>query len=268
LESIAEGYKGLGATKQVESQIWARHLAFRYSYLRRPRSLEYISSETDSADNMRFCRPSSNEPAIWLCSRAHWPTNAFCQCGDKFGFCRSRRLFGNVCEEECSGVPAPAHLQIGRPNLFLIRSRSLRRSIAVGDAPGDRIPTHVRASSGTMLPIGRGLSCGRSPGVPMVRWIAFDDDTAEAVVSRLRRGAAEIQHSVPVDAALRTDGSAVLVLPSPNPGKLLVARFSTRKSTVLRPPSPSVARPAAFAPPPIRKSVESVKKPWWRKIVA
>ncbi len=37
----------------------------------------------------------------------------------------------------------------------------------------------------------------------MVRWIAFDDDTAEAVVSRLRRGAAEIQSNSPVDAALQ-----------------------------------------------------------------
>jgi hypothetical protein len=119
-----------------------------------------------------------------------------------------------------------------------------------------------------MLRIDRGFFCGRSLGVPMVRWIAFDDDTAEAVVSRLRRGAAEIQHSVPVDAALRTDGSAVLVLPSPNPGKLLVARFSTRKSTVLRPPPPPVAHPTAIAPPVMKKGVESVKKPWWRKIVA
>jgi hypothetical protein len=101
----------------------------------------------------------------------------------------------------------------------------------------------------------------------MVRWIAFDDDTAEAVVSRLRRGAAEIQHSVPVDAALRTDGSAVLVLPSPTPGKLLVARFNARKN-ILQAPSPTAPRPIAIAPPTIKKPVESVKKPWWRKIVA
>ncbi len=53
----------------------------------------------------------------------------------------------------------------------------------------------------------------------MIRWIAFDDDTAEAVVSRLRRGAAEIQHNSPVDAALQAAGPSVIVLPSSTPGK-------------------------------------------------
>lgn len=103
----------------------------------------------------------------------------------------------------------------------------------------------------------------------MVRWIAFDDDTAEAVVSRLRRGAAEIQHTTPVDAALGTHGSAVLVLPSQTPGKLLVARFSAAKkaepSASFAPPKrESILGPASI----MRKPVESAKKPWWRNIVA
>jgi hypothetical protein len=102
----------------------------------------------------------------------------------------------------------------------------------------------------------------------MVRWIAFDDDTAEAVVSRLRRGAAEIQHTTPVDAALGTHGSAMLVLPSPTPGKLLVARFSAPKkaepSALLAPKRDSVLGPSAV----MRKPVAAVKKPWWRSIVA
>ena len=103
----------------------------------------------------------------------------------------------------------------------------------------------------------------------MVRWIAFDDDTAEAVVSRLRRGAAEIQHTTPVDAALGTHGSAVLVLPSPTPGKLLVARFSAPKkaepSALLAPPK---REPALHPASVMRKPAESAKKPWWRNIVA
>ena len=102
----------------------------------------------------------------------------------------------------------------------------------------------------------------------MVRWIAFDDDTAEAVVSRLRRGAAEIQHTTPVDAALGTHGSAVLVLPSPTPGKLLVARFSAPKKAeppaILAPPK----RESILGPAIMRKPVASAKKPWWRNIVA
>jgi hypothetical protein len=106
------------------------------------------------------------------------------------------------------------------------------------------------------------------PGVPMVRWIAFDDDTAEAVVSRLRRGAAEIQHTTPVDAALGTHGSAMLVLPSPTPGKLLVARFSAPKK--VEPPAVLAApkRDSVLFPASMRKPVDTAKKPWWRNIVA
>jgi len=101
----------------------------------------------------------------------------------------------------------------------------------------------------------------------MVRWIAFDDDTAEAVVSRLRRGAAEIQHNSPVDAALHADGPSVIVLPSSNPGKLLIARFTKCKASeptpVLKPSATMIASPV-----PPKKQAASMKKPWWRKFVA
>ena len=102
----------------------------------------------------------------------------------------------------------------------------------------------------------------------MVRWIAFDDDTAEAVVSRLRRGAAEIQSNTPVDAALHASGPSVIVLPSSTPGKLLIARFSRRKiDTALPvPPGPSAAVVSSLIPP--KKPVTSLKKPWWRRLVA
>ena len=103
----------------------------------------------------------------------------------------------------------------------------------------------------------------------MVRWIAFDDDTAEAVVSRLRRGAAEIQHSVPVDAALRSDGSAVLVLPSRTPGKLLVARFISHRQVLFPPkvektvPIPVVSHTALKKAP-----MPAVRPSWWRRLGA
>ena len=103
------------------------------------------------------------------------------------------------------------------------------------------------------------------PEFPMVRWVAFDDDTAEAVVSRLRRGAAEIQHNMPVDAALRAEGPSVLVLPSHNPGRLLIARFSPRKDAQLPTTNARTARPV---PPAPSKPAASARKPWWRKLVA
>jgi hypothetical protein len=101
----------------------------------------------------------------------------------------------------------------------------------------------------------------------MVRWIAFDDDTAEAVVSRLRRGAAEIQHNTPVDAALHAAGPSVIVLPSSTPGKLLIARITKAKSNEPAADFKSLATP--IVPPPLpKKQAASVKKPWWRKFVA
>ena len=101
----------------------------------------------------------------------------------------------------------------------------------------------------------------------MVRWIAFDDETAEAVVSRLRRGAAEIQNNTPIDAALQNAGPSVIVLPSPTPGKLLIARFSCRKHVEVTPLLPT-AQPSMLAPVFHKKPIASEKKAWWRKIVA
>jgi hypothetical protein len=95
----------------------------------------------------------------------------------------------------------------------------------------------------------------------VVRWIAFDDDTAEAVVSRLRRGAAEIRHSDPLDAALHNPKASLVILPSRIAGRLLIARFPASKTSTV----PTGARPAVpnFT---ARKPVQ--RKPWWRKLVA
>jgi hypothetical protein len=103
----------------------------------------------------------------------------------------------------------------------------------------------------------------------MVRWIAFDDETAEAVVSRLRRGAAEIQSNTPLDAALQNAGPSVIVLPSSTPGKLLIARFSYRKPAISAPLPPSAQVPSLLPAHLLQKKpTASERKPWWRKIVA
>ena len=105
----------------------------------------------------------------------------------------------------------------------------------------------------------------------MVRWIAFDDETAEAVVSRLRRGAAEIQHSIPIDAALHAAGRSVIVLPSSIPGKLLIARFTRISPTNLDLVEAAPIRkmpPVSSSPILPKKPTASEKKAWWRRIVA
>jgi hypothetical protein len=97
-----------------------------------------------------------------------------------------------------------------------------------------------------------------------VRWIVFDDETAEAVVSRWRRGAAEILHENPVDTVLRMGGPSIVVMPSHAPGQVLIARFSAHALEM--PPSfePSFAKSDLVSPP-----VEGApRKPWWRKLVA
>ena len=98
----------------------------------------------------------------------------------------------------------------------------------------------------------------------MVRWVAFDDDTAEVLVSRLRRGGAEINHSAPIDAALQAAGPAMLVLPASTPGRLLIARFSQRKASAPEGSAPFPAPPSARA----KKPAASVPRPWWRRILA
>jgi hypothetical protein len=62
----------------------------------------------------------------------------------------------------------------------------------------------------------------------MIRWIAFDDETAEAVVSRFKRGAAEIHRGQALDAALHLGRPSLLLLPSDTPGRLLLARLEPK----------------------------------------
>lgn len=100
----------------------------------------------------------------------------------------------------------------------------------------------------------------------MVRWIAFDDDTAEAVVSRLRRGAAEINSTTPLDAALQAKGPSMVVLPASTPGRLLIARFSKRQEAQSTPALSQTAPPRI--PIIAKKPSVSAPKPWWRRFVA
>jgi hypothetical protein len=57
-----------------------------------------------------------------------------------------------------------------------------------------------------------------------------------------------------------------MVLPSPTPGKLLIARFNPKKDAHFR--SASVPRIRVRSVPAATVSAPSQKKPWWRNIVA
>lgn len=115
----------------------------------------------------------------------------------------------------------------------------------------------------------------------MVRWIAFDDETAEALVCRFKRGAAEIRQGHPVDAALHHGKPSLLFLPSITPGKVLLARFEPKRFTPNSenasnelPASESVAyEPTGFFglidQPLFGKAPQFVKqeakKKWWQR---
>jgi hypothetical protein len=67
----------------------------------------------------------------------------------------------------------------------------------------------------------------------MVRWIVFDIETAEAVVDKFKRGAAEIREgSEPLDAALSVRQPSVVILPSTASGKVMLARFEPKSGAI------------------------------------
>ncbi len=104
----------------------------------------------------------------------------------------------------------------------------------------------------------------------MIRWIAFDDETAEALMSRFRRGAAEIQSGEPLDAALKLGQPSLLVLPSPTPGRVLVARCTpkstTRAAKAAIPSASLITDPVFTRRQPPQPLVQS--KRWWQRLGA
>jgi hypothetical protein len=102
----------------------------------------------------------------------------------------------------------------------------------------------------------------------MVRWIAFDDETAEAVVSRFRRGAAEIHpDNSAIDSALTAGQPSLLVLPSDTPGRVLLAHVHPK--TEFPAPQPIPVQTAAPKPPKADKAIaRSQRRKWWQRRTA
>ena len=106
----------------------------------------------------------------------------------------------------------------------------------------------------------------------MVRWIAFDDESAEAVVSRFKRGAAEIQQGDPVGSALGLGRSSLVLLPAQTPGRVLVARFEPHvdeAAVVPANPEPVAFEPSGFLglsdQPLFEIPAPEPKKKWWQR---
>lgn len=108
----------------------------------------------------------------------------------------------------------------------------------------------------------------------MARWIAFDDETAEAVVGRFKRGAAEIHPGDPLDSALRQNKASLLIMPSSVPGKVLVARIKPKTEHGVVPAKPETVEfePSGFLglsdQPVFARPVPDpapAKKKWWQR---
>jgi len=107
----------------------------------------------------------------------------------------------------------------------------------------------------------------------MIRWIAFDDETAEAVVSRFKRGGAEIYRGEPLDAVLDFGKPSLMLLPSTKSGRVLLAQFQPKP----RPAASESREPVAFetmgflglTDQPVYSSntldEENKKKRWWQR---
>jgi hypothetical protein len=84
----------------------------------------------------------------------------------------------------------------------------------------------------------------------MARWIAFDEDTAEAVVCRFRRGAAEIRRGDALDAVLAQPGKSLLLMPGESPDQMLVVTVANSKpQPVPKQDQPPPAAPRWWTPP-------------------
>ena len=109
----------------------------------------------------------------------------------------------------------------------------------------------------------------------MVRWIAFGDESAEAVVSRFKRGAAEIQEGDALAAALSLGRPSLVLLPSPIQGNVLVAHFEPKTETAASPSAEGefiefeptgflgLSDQPVFVKP--RKPAQQHKKKWWQR---
>ena len=110
----------------------------------------------------------------------------------------------------------------------------------------------------------------------MIRWIAFDDETAEAVVSKFKRGGAEISRGEPLDAVLDFGKPTLMLLPSTKPGRVLLAQFHPKPLRATTEAQRITFEPMGFLgltdqpvysdnPPDEEVQDKNKKKRWWQR---
>ena len=109
----------------------------------------------------------------------------------------------------------------------------------------------------------------------MIRWIAFDDETAEAVVSKFKRGGAEIHRGEPLDAVLDFAKPSLMLLPSTKPGRVLLAQFQPKPRSATNESRQPIAFETmgflgltdqpVYADNPAVEQNQDKKKKWWQR---
>ena len=108
----------------------------------------------------------------------------------------------------------------------------------------------------------------------MIRWVAFDDETAEAVVSKFKRGGAEIYRGEPLDAVLDFGKPSLMLLPSTKSGRVLLAQFQPRaRSAAIESREPIAFETMGFLgltdqpvySNPADEEITNKKKRWWQR---
>jgi len=103
----------------------------------------------------------------------------------------------------------------------------------------------------------------------MTHWIAFDQDTAEALLNHCSCGGLEIKAGEALSEALKLEKASMVMLPAKSTGKVLLARI-TRRTTVSE--DAVDLEPSGFLglsdAPVLRKPPQPAHtKKWWHRVI-
>jgi hypothetical protein len=116
---------------------------------------------------------------------------------------------------------------------------------------------------------GQRLALSPHQNLTVLRWIAFDEETATGIDQRMGPGTAQVECGDSLSVALSLTTPSIVVLPSSTPGKLVLAN-------IRRPPQkpPAIDAPVSFEAygflglsdtPVLDDPPPPAKKRWWQR---
>lgn len=107
--------------------------------------------------------------------------------------------------------------------------------------------------------------------MPVIRWVAFDAETADALAASPDLACIELQEGNALEAAIKLRQPCILILAANSPGKILMARISPKVSPKTSPDQSVALEASGFLglsdAPALRDASPAVqKKNWWQRI--